>query len=421
MQIHTSMAARLRGGLVLLCLVGTPISQSEAAQDASPASASFYATQFEKKPDVAAMSALGRQLFSDPSLSASGKVSCASCHSPAHAYGPPDGKPVRVAGGDMQQLGTRAAPSLRYLQAVPSFSEHYTEDEGARIGQDQGPAGGHTWDGRASSVHDQARLPLFSKLEMANASEDAVVAKVRKGSYATQFRNTFGEHVFDQSPLAFKGVLMALEVFQQEARDFYPYDSKYDAYLRGQVKLSEREAHGLALFNDKTKGNCSNCHFSGFSSGAFPAFSDFGFIALGVPRNEKIPANHDAKYFDLGLCGPARTDLKAHPEYCGLFRTPSLRNVATRKVFFHNGQFNDLRKVIEFYVQRDINPGKWYPRKADGSVDKFNDMPAQYRGNINVEPPFNRKPGDAPALTDAEITDVIAFLKTLNDGYVIKQ
>jgi cytochrome c peroxidase len=86
-------------------------------------------------------------------------------------------------------------------------------------------------------------------------------------------------------------------------------------------------------------------------------------------------------------------------------------------VFFHNGQFHDLRKVIEFYVQKDIAPEKWYPRKVDGAVDKFDDLPTQYRGNINIEPPFDRRPGDKPALSDDEITDVIAFLKTLNDGY----
>ncbi|MDE2416009.1 MAG: cytochrome-c peroxidase, partial [Comamonadaceae bacterium] len=86
--------------------------------------------------------------------------------------------------------------------------------------------------------------------------------------------------------------------------------------------------------------------------------------------------------------------------------------------FFHNGRFKTLKDVLAFYVQRDTNPEKWYPLNADGSVDKFNDLPPRLRGNVNVtEVPYNRKPGDAPALSDAEIDDVIAFLKTLTDGY----
>ena len=69
-------------------------------------------------------------------------------------------------------------------------------------------------------------------------------------------------------------------------------------------------------------------------------------------------------------------------------------------------------------MQRDTNPEKWYPLNADGSVRKFDDLPVQYRTNVNVvEVPYNRRPGDAPALSDAEVDDVIVFLKTLNDGY----
>ena len=140
-------------------------------------------------------------------------------------------------------------------------------------------------------------------------------------------------------------------------------------------------------------------------------------IAIGVPRNRAIPANADAHYFDLGLCGPLRTDFTGRSDYCGLFRTPSLRNVALRQTFFHNGLVHNLREAIAFYVERDTNPGKWYPRGADGRIETFDDLPAQYRGNLNKEPPFGGKPGDRPVLTDSEIDDMVAFLKTLTDGY----
>ena len=127
--------------------------------------------------------------------------------------------------------------------------------------------------------------------------------------------------------------------------------------------------------------------------------------------------NRDRSFFDLGLCGPERADLRQKEEYCGLFCTPSLRNVATRRAFFHNGAFKDLRRVVAFYVQRDAQPEKWYPRDASGAVRKFDDLPPQYLANVNREPPFDRGLGDKPALSSDEIDDVVAFLKTLTDGY----
>src|SRR5699024_3394581 len=105
-------------------------------------------------------------------------------------------------------------------------------------------------------------------------------------------------------------------------------------------------------------------------------------------------------------------------DLCGAFKVPSLRNVALRKAFFHNGRFSSLRDVVAFYVERDVYPEKWYPRLSDGSVDKFNDLPPALRANVNTtEGPYNRVPGQAPALNDREIDDVVAFLRTLSDGY----
>jgi cytochrome c peroxidase len=73
---------------------------------------------------------------------------------------------------------------------------------------------------------------------------------------------------------------------------------------------------------------------------------------------------------------------------------------------------------MEFYVQRDTNPEKWYPRDANGSVRKFDDLPAAYHANVDVDPPFGGHPGDRSALSDDEIDDVIAFMRTLTDGFV---
>ncbi len=383
-----------------------------AANETTP----FYATHFEKTPTPGAMTALGRALFFDKALSASGSMSCASCHDPAHFYGPPNDLAVQRGGIDGRRPGVRSVPSLRYTQGIPPFTEHYFEDEGDDS-IDQGPAGGRTWDGRAQSTHEQAQLPLFSPFEMANRGADDVVAKVQNAPYAAQFRQAFGDSVFKDKSLAFKGILMSLETFQQSPEDFYPYSSKYDAYLRGQTALTQEEARGLAAFNDVNKGNCARCHPSAMRHGAFPQFTDFGFAAVGAPRNRAIPANADDRYHDLGLCGPLRTDLKASTQYCGMFRSPSLRNVATRRVFFHNGIFHRLEDVVRFYAQRDTQPQKWFPRAADGTVLKYDDLPREFQSNVDVEAPFDRHAGDQPALSEQDVNNILAFLKTLTDGF----
>jgi cytochrome c peroxidase len=173
----------------------------------------------------------------------------------------------------------------------------------------------------------------------------------------------------------------------------------------------------LEAFNDPAKGNCARCHPSAMRHGAMPQFTDFGFAALGVPRNPLIPANRDQKYFDLGLCGPVRTDLSDKPQYCGLFRTPTLRNAATRHVFFHNGVVRRLDEVVRFYAGRDTHPAKWYPRGADRVTVKFDDLPVQYRGNVDIQAPLDRHARGRAALSEADIHDIVAFLETLTDGW----
>jgi cytochrome c peroxidase len=398
---------------------GPAPAPAAAASAGGAAIRSFYADRFSRRPSVAAMTELGRRLFFEPRLSASGKMACATCHDPAFAYGPPNGRSTQLGGPDLRGVGLRAVPALRYLQTVPPFSEHHF-DEAVDDSVDQGPTGGHGWDGRADTAHDQARLPLTSKFEMANPDIETVVAKVAAGSLAARFRAVFGDDVFADPLRGSTAVLLCLEVFQQSPKDFYPYASRYDAYLRRQGTLSPAEQRGLALFNDPRKGNCASCHPSQIRHDGFPGFTDFGYNALGVPRNRALPANADPGFHDLGLCGPLRTDLGGHPEYCGEFRVPSLRNVALRRAFFHNGVFHRLEQVLAFYAERDTNPGKWYARGGVAGVEPFDDLPAAYRGNVNRERPFGGNPGAPPALRGDEIRDIIAFLESLTDADLLK-
>ena len=354
--------------------------------------------------------ALGEKIFHDVSLSASGQLACASCHDPAHAHAGADGLAVPRGGATMDVAGFRNAPSLRYLERNPAF---FFDDEGT-------PTGGFNRDGRAQSLTEQARRPLLAAHEMANATTADVASRLRQAPYAVEFKTVFGANVFDDPETAFDRATLALQRYQQEDAEFHPYSSRYDEFLRGKVQLSAQELRGLKLFNDPQKGNCAGCHPSGRGAdGALPLFTDFTYDNLGVPRNGDIPANGDPAYYDLGLCGPFRADLGEHHDLCGAFKVPTLRNILLTAPYFHNGRFATLKQALQFYVRRDTNPEEWYPLGNDGQVEKFDDLPPEYRSNVNTEEvPYDRKPGETPRLSDEEIDDVIAFLATLTDGDV---
>ncbi|NUT17406.1 MAG: c-type cytochrome [Cupriavidus sp.] len=357
-----------------------------------------------------AVAALGEKIFNDRSLSASGQMSCASCHDPATGHASPFFTSVAFGGPRLDQPGTRMPPSLRYLRFNTPF---FFDEEGT-------PTGGFDWDGRAATLADQARAPFLSANEMANADVADVIAKVAAAAYAAQFKALFGADIFADPHAAFDRVLFALERYQRESEEFAPFTSKFDHVTAGKAAFSAQEARGLVLFNRADKGNCAACHPSTQPPNAPGAlFTDFTFDSLGVPRNMGIAANADASYFDMGLCGPGRADLAGRGDLCGAFRVPSLRNVGLRHRFFHNGQFDSLEQVVRFYVQRDTDPQAWYPvDPATGRPDVYNDLPAQHRSNVNVtEAPYDRKDGEQPYLDEGEIQDLVAFLKTLSDGY----
>lgn len=397
--------------IVLLCAAAADAPALPWGSTPSPAAA--YAR-------AQAIAALGRRLFFDPALSASGRMACATCHDPAHGFSAPNALAVQLGGPEVGRAGEarqgiRAVPSLMYAQDTPPFMEHYheSEDEGDES-VDQGPTGGRAWDGRVDRARDQAALPLLDRNEMASASPASVVAKVARSAYAGEVARLYGQDVFADPPRAFAAIGEALEFYQQTPAVFSPFSSKYDAVLRGSAHLTTQEARGLAIFNDPAKGNCAQCHRSGVTAdGHPPLFTDFGFVALGVPRNPAIAANDDKAYFDLGLCGPERHDLAGRAEYCGMFKAPTLRNVALKQSFYHNGIYHSLREAVEFYATRDTDPAKWYPIAPDGTIDTFDDMPAAYRINVSMDLPF----GPTRVLSEADVDDLVAFLRTLTDGY----
>jgi cytochrome c peroxidase len=359
-------------------------------------------------PGLSPMAALGEQLFKDTSLSVSGRLSCETCHRPEFAHAAPFADLVSQGGPYMDVPGIRNSPSIRYASFTPPFG---FDEEGTAFG-------GLFRDGRVATLIEQARQPFLDVREMANPSVDAVIARLRRSPSAARFLAVFGATALDDAGQAFGGLAAAIAQYQVELPDFRRFDSKYDAYLAGQALLTEQESRGLSLFEDPEKGNCAACHPSrpGDDSSP-PLFTDFTYDNVGVPRNARVPANADPDFFDLGLCGPERKDLAARRDLCGGFKVPTLRNVARTAPYFHNGAFGSLREAVDFYVRRDTEPGAWYP-KSGAEVQKFDDSPADLAGSVNTsEVPYDRKAGGTPALTPAEVDDVVAFLKTLDDGY----
>jgi cytochrome c peroxidase len=281
------------------------------------------------------------------------------------------------------------------------------------------PQGGFFWDGRASTLQDQAIGPLTNPVEMANPNVAAVADKLMHSKYIGTIKQLFGTRVVNDPNLLVSEAMFAIGRYQFEDPAFHPFSSKYDAWLEGHARLTQAELRGLHLFNDKDKANCAGCHLSQpTSDGLPPLFTDTQYEALGVPRNHEFAQNKDPKFYDMGVCGPFRTDMAKDTQYCGMFLTPTLRNSATRGTFFHNGVYHNLKQVMDFYNLRNTSPEKIYPHDAAGKVLVYDDLPETYHSNVDVaDAPFDRKFGDKPAMTDEDINDIIAFMKTLDDGY----
>lgn len=438
------LAAVALGAYALVYPERMPPAVGEIVEEITGANPHPVTLMLPQPAPLSAVALLGKQIFFDQTLSASGTQSCASCHSAQHSYSPDNAFPVQLGGAHMDQAGYRPPPSLTYLYRQAPFSigpdqgdtdvpvdmtQLATQAAGMQRAQKTAlaaptapamvPQGGVFWDGRADTLQDQALGPLTNPVEMANATPEDVARKLLQTKYVDQFKQIFGPSIVSNPTLLVSEAMFAVGRYQIEDPSFHAFTSKYDYWLQGKARLTHAELHGLQLFNDKDKANCAGCHLSQPSrDGLPPVFTDTQYEALGVPRNPAIPMNKDPKFYDMGVCGPFRNDLAKQTQYCGMFLTPTLRNVAERKVFFHNGVYHDLKQVMDFYNLRNTSPEKIYPKDAAGNVQKFNDLPVQFQANIDVaDAPFDRKFGDKPAMSDQDIQDIIAFLKTLSDGY----
>jgi cytochrome c peroxidase len=265
-----------------------------------PAALDLYMPVPESNPLTPEKVALGRRLFHDPVLSRDFTMACATCHDSRRAFSDALPRAVGMAG---QVLG-RHAPALL----------------------NRGYGRAFFWDGRASSLEEQALQPIQNPSEFASTLDGAVARLAQHSEYPAQFQAAFGR----QPNAEDLGRALASYV-----RTILAAESPADRFMAGDASaLSPQARDGLLLF--RGKANCSACHVS-------PLFTDEQFHNTGV-------AWRDAKFADFG-----RGATTGKKEDFGAFKTPTLREVARTAPYMHDGSFATLEEVIEFY-DRGANP-----------------------------------------------------------------
>ncbi|MDV7141468.1 cytochrome c peroxidase [Tropicimonas sp. TH_r6] len=345
--------------------------------------------------------ALGEALFFDAELSANRTQACATCHDPSAGYVDHRGEGVAAAvslGDDGVSLGDRNAPSAAYAMFSPEFG--FVEKTNRWTG-------GQFHDGRETDLAGQAGGPPLNPIEMGMPDKARVVARLRENTdYVAAMQALFGAAIFDDAEGAYGAMAESIAAYEQ-TEEFAPFSSKYDRFLRGAATFTDEEELGRVLFFSEQFTNCALCHQLRRSA-IDPAetFSNYEFHNIGVPENVALREINgvDADFVDTGLLmNPAVDD----PAAAGLFKVPTLRNVAVTGPYMHNGVFEDLRTVVLFY-------------------DKYNSRAEKRQFNPETDQPWRVPEVDGtlslnelehgPALDDQRIDAIVAFLETLTDA-----
>ncbi|MBD2770431.1 cytochrome-c peroxidase [Hymenobacter sp. BT664] len=295
--------------------------------------------------------ALGRRLFYETALSLDNTVACASCHRQELAF--TDGRARAV--GVHRAESPRSSMSLANLLWEPRL----------------------TWDGVATTLEAQARIPIEKPVEMHQSLAVGAARLQQLPAYPTLFNQAFGSRTITE-----ENILKALAQFE---RTLISSNSRYDRFRRGdRAALSAYEQQGLVLFSthpDGTRrgGNCGDCH-----SGDLQTNHTFSNNGLDL-----APA-------DRGLGG-----VSGQPTDNGKFRVPSLRNIALTAPYMHDGRFATLEQVLDHYNEHVVLNS---PNIDPLLLNTTND-PRQRSLTLD--------------LTAAEKAQIVAFLRTLTDSTFI--
>jgi len=379
---------------------------------------------------------LGKSIFFDTNLSINNNQSCAVCHGPEAGWTGPESN-INAGGAVYEgsiadRFGNRKPPSSAY--ATPSPVLHFVIEKKEALF-----IGGNFWDGRAtgerlgSPAAEQAQGPFLNPLEQALPDAAEVITRICASSYTDLFTQECGINACDTSDpanvsAAYDCVGLSVAAYEGSP-EVNEYSSKYDAFLAGDVDLTKEEKKGLNLF--KSKGKCANCHvLDPGPNGEPPLLTDFTFDNLGVPRNPDNPFYSEPDFnpegfdwIDLGLGGflDSRVDYQQFAaENYGKQKVPTLRNVDKRpspdfvKAYAHNGYFKTLKQIVHFYSTRDAKPACLDPFTTVEDALAQDCWPApEVAANVNTKELGNLN------LTDAQEDAIVAFMRTLSDGYVV--
>lgn len=359
---------------------------------------------------------LGKKIYFDNTLSEPvGLQSCSSCHlpdqgfagkgsvAPSNSPSAPRGFIAGIAEGAVSgAYGGRKPPSASYATFSPVFSLNGEEFQG-----------GLFWDGRATGLRlgkpaaEQALGPFLAGVEQNHPSKEAVLLKlINNSEYTALWRSVWGSdiNISNQALIEQNYDKVGFSIAEFEASsEVNQFTSKYDLYLSKKAELSAIEKQGLSLFNGKAK--CDKCHESDAKNNLPPMFTDFGYENIGLPSNtEFLGTLRRGASPDYGL--GAELINSPNPQWrnlatvnMGKFRTPTLRNVAkgeNNKRYMHNGVLKSLEEVVHFYNTRDTDP-KWATPEVLANLE-VDDL-----GNLG--------------LTPSEELAIVAFLRTLSDGW----
>src|SRR5659263_296000 len=353
---------------------------------------------------------VGRSLFFDTTLSEPAGQACAACHGRNVGWTGPDASVNRAGaaypGASPGRFGNRKPPAAAYAGRSPRL--HYDVAAASWVG-------GMFWDGRKTGyvlgdpLTEQAQGPFLNPLEQNNADAAAVVAKVEASSYAPLFKAVWGAYIFADTDEAYYAIAGSIAAFERSPQ-VSSFSSKYDARRAGHATFTAKEKQGMKLF--KGKANCSNCHVARL-------FTDYSYDNLGIPKNPQNPFYSEPTYNPKGtnwvdeglggyLAGTGFYPASISTPELGKFKVPTLRNVDRRpypsfvKAYGHNGYFKSLREIVHFYNTRDVSGAGWkgVPWPA-----------AEYAANMNTSEIGNL------GLTGRQEGAIVAFLKTLSDGY----
>ncbi|AXX86536.1 diheme cytochrome c peroxidase [Malaciobacter marinus] len=337
---------------------------------------------------------LGKILFFDKNLSKNRTQNCATCHNPERGFADDRDNGVgKMAslGDDNKSLGDRQAPTASYAMFSPVF--HYDK-------KNKKYKGGQFWDGREGTLAGQAGGPPLNPVEMGMPSKEAVVNRLKENEYYIQrFKEIYGEDIFKSNEKAFFAMTELIEAFEM-TKEFAPFDSKYDRYLKGEYDLTVLEDLGRSIFFSNNNNSCANCHVLKGEDKKGETFTNYEYHNIGTPINHELRAKNGTTSIDNGLLNnPAVTDEK----HKGKYKVPTLRNVAVTGPYMHNGVFKDLRTVVEFYDKYNNKDRKINPETGKPWQDP------------EVEETISLEDLKANKLIDRKVEALVAFMKLLTD------